>query len=124
MAHSILDGDVFRRLVLSARSYLGARKKEVDSLNVFPVPDGDTGTNLYLTLSSAADTLSEKSGLTLSEASEMASHGALMGARGNSGVILSQILRGIARHFQGRDSVTAPDCAGVGRKRLQQRIRP
>ncbi|MGI6666347.1 MAG: DAK2 domain-containing protein [Bacillota bacterium] len=113
MAHSILDGDVFRRLVLSARSYLGARKKEVDSLNVFPVPDGDTGTNLYLTLSSAADTLSEKSGLTLSEASEMASHGALMGARGNSGVILSQILRGIARHFQGRDSVTAPELCGA-----------
>jgi DAK2 domain fusion protein YloV len=109
MAHSVLDGDVFRSLVLSARSYLGARKKEVDSLNVFPVPDGDTGTNMYLTLSSAADAISQRGNLTLSEASEMASHGALMGARGNSGVILSQILRGIAKCFSGKDSVSAPE---------------
>ncbi len=109
MAHSVLDGDVFRSLVLSARSYLGARKREVDSLNVFPVPDGDTGTNMYLTLSSAADAISQREGLTLSEASEMASHGALMGARGNSGVILSQILRGIAKYFSGKDSVSAPE---------------
>ncbi|NLA60971.1 MAG: DAK2 domain-containing protein [Firmicutes bacterium] len=109
MAHSVLDGDVFRSLVLSASSYLGARKKEVDSLNVFPVPEGDTGTNMYLTLSSAAQAISDRQGLTLGEASEMASHGALMGARGNSGVILSQILRGIATCFSGRDSVSASE---------------
>jgi len=96
-------------LVLSASSYLGARKKEVDSLNVFPVPDGDTGTNMYLTLSSAAQAISDRRGLTLGEASEMASHGALMGARGNSGVILSQILRGIATCFSGRESVSASE---------------
>jgi DAK2 domain fusion protein YloV len=109
MAHSVLDGEVFRNLVLSASSYLGARKKEVDSLNVFPVPDGDTGTNMYLTLSSAAQAISDRRGITLSEASEMASHGALMGARGNSGVILSQILRGIATCFSGKESVSASE---------------
>ncbi len=109
MAHSVLDGDVFRSLILSASSYLGARKKEVDSLNVFPVPDGDTGTNMYLTLSSAAETLSKRHGLQLGEAAELVSHGALMGARGNSGVILSQILRGIATCFAGRDSVPASE---------------
>jgi DAK2 domain fusion protein YloV len=109
----VLDGEVFRDLVLSARSYLGARKKEVDSLNVFPVPDGDTGTNMYLTLSSAADAVADRSGLTLSQASEMVSHGALMGARGNSGVILSQILRGFARYFSGKDSVSSNEIASA-----------
>ena len=113
MVHMVLDGEVFRDLVLSARSYLGARKKEVDSLNVFPVPDGDTGTNMYLTLSSAADAVADRSGLTLSQASEMVSHGALMGARGNSGVILSQILRGFARYFSGKDSVSSNEIASA-----------
>lgn len=111
MAHMVLDGEVFRDIVLDARTHLAAHKKEVDSLNVFPVPDGDTGTNMYLTLSSAADAVAGRSGLTLSQASEMVSHGALMGARGNSGVILSQILRGFARYFAGKESVPAPEIA-------------
>lgn len=111
MAHLVLDGEVFRDIVLGARSYLAARKKEVDALNVFPVPDGDTGTNMYLTLSSAADAVADRRGLTLSQASEMVSHGALMGARGNSGVILSQILRGFARYFSDKESVPSSEMA-------------
>ncbi len=111
MAYRMLDGTIFRELILSSRRYLDERKKEVDALNVFPVPDGDTGTNMYLTLSSAAEYVEGKEDLPLSQAAEMASHGALMGARGNSGVILSQIFRGISGYFAGKDSVPASELA-------------
>ncbi len=111
MTCTLLDGDRFRDMLMQSRKYLSDRKKEVDALNVFPVPDGDTGTNMYLTLSSAADSLKGKSGLTLSQASEVASMGALMGARGNSGVILSQIFRGVAKGFAGKDSAGPKDLA-------------
>lgn len=108
---SLLDGDRFRELVFAAQRYLSQRKQEVDSLNVFPVPDGDTGTNMYLTLSSAAESLKGKQGLSLSQAADAASMGALMGARGNSGVILSQIFRGIAKGFAGKQTADAKDLA-------------
>lgn len=108
---SLLDGDRFREFMIVSQRYLSRRKKEVDSLNVFPVPDGDTGTNMYLTLSSAADSLKGKQGLSLGEAADTASMGALMGARGNSGVILSQIFRGIAKGFAGKQAADAKDLA-------------
>ncbi|HHY16775.1 MAG TPA: DAK2 domain-containing protein [Firmicutes bacterium] len=111
MTRTSLTGDQFRDIIFQSQKHLSERKKEVDALNVFPVPDGDTGTNMYLTLSSAADSLRGKSGLTLSEASEIASLGALMGARGNSGVILSQIFRGIARSFAGKECANPKDLA-------------
>lgn len=103
IAESRIDGDRFIDIITYAKDYLYYRKEEVDALNVFPVPDGDTGTNMYLTLSSAVESLNGMSGISISEASEIASRGALMGARGNSGVILSQILRGIAKGFAGKE---------------------
>ncbi len=108
---SLLDGNMFRDLVIMSQSYLKQHKKEVDSLNVFPVPDGDTGTNMFLTLSSAADSLRNEKELLLHEAANVASTGALMGARGNSGVILSQIFRGIAKGFSGKKSAGPKDLA-------------
>lgn len=113
MTERVLDGILFRNMIVAAKGYLASRKKEVDSLNVFPVPDGDTGTNMYLTLSSAADRVANSEGSSLSEAAEQASHGALMGARGNSGVILSQIFRGISRYFAGKESVGALDISNA-----------
>ncbi len=113
MAQEVLDGSIFRDIVIGSEKYLSERKKEVDSLNVFPVPDGDTGTNMSLTLSSAAEYLAGKEKLPLCQAAEMASHGALMGARGNSGVILSQIFRGISRYFTGKDTVPAKEFVGA-----------
>lgn len=113
MAYRVLDGSTFRDIILSSQKYLNARKKEVDLLNVFPVPDGDTGTNMSLTLSSAAEYLAGKEDLPLHQAAEMASHGALMGARGNSGVILSQIFRGISKHFSGKDTAPAKEFASA-----------
>ncbi len=107
MTKPVLDGVLFQKMIVSAKGYLAERKKEVDALNVFPVPDGDTGTNMFLTLSSAADRVQALDNPSLSDAAEQASHGALMGARGNSGVILSQILRGIARYLAGKHSVSS-----------------
>jgi len=111
MTCTVLDGVLFRDLIFSAQRYLGQHKKEIDALNVFPVPDGDTGTNMYLTISSAAEKLGQVEKPTLSEAAEMASMGALMGARGNSGVILSQIFRGIAKSFAGKETADAQGLA-------------
>jgi DAK2 domain fusion protein YloV len=111
MPTMFLDGDGFRDLVVGARDYLREYKEEVDSLNVFPVPDGDTGTNMFLTLSSAADAVYDKESLSLPQVANLASQGALMGARGNSGVILSQIFRGLARYLSNVEKATPQDMA-------------
>lgn len=78
-----------------AEKILESKKEEVNSLNVFPVPDGDTGTNMLLTIKSALENIKKKEHLTVSSVFKAASDGSLMGARGNSGVILSQLLRGL-----------------------------
>ena len=85
----------FRKMVLVGAKMLENNRAKVDSLNVFPVPDGDTGTNMSLTLQSAVNELSSVAGNSFPEVCDRVSKGALRGARGNSGVILSQILRGI-----------------------------
>jgi fatty acid kinase len=95
----------------SALAYLQANQDEVNDLNVFPVPDGDTGSNMYLTLRSAVEDAArvEDRG-SIAAVMAAAAHGSLMGARGNSGVILSQILRGFSQGLQGRTRV---DAAGI-----------
>src|SRR3982074_658046 len=88
------DGRLFKEALLGSLAWLTVNRDEVDSLNVFPVPDGDTGTNMLLTLQSAVEDIRDVDDADLSRTARRAAHGALMGARGNSGVILSQILRG------------------------------
>jgi len=83
---------------------LELQKHDVDALNVFPVPDGDTGTNMFLTIQSAARDSEKVTSQAISDVAAAASMGSLMGARGNSGVILSQLLRGIAKGFEGLPS--------------------
>ena len=83
----------------------------VNSLNVFPVPDGDTGTNMSFTMRAALDEIGQRTFDTVSELTRVVSHGALMGARGNSGVILSQILRGMARGLDEKTQMTPLDLA-------------
>ena len=101
-----------RRVVATYRDALRAHQEELNRLNVYPVPDGDTGTNMALTLESV---VGELDGADAESASGMRSvcaaisHGSLMGARGNSGVILSQILRGLADTFAPLDSVEGTD---------------
>lgn len=89
-------------MMTSGAKALEQKKHEVDALNVFPVPDGDTGTNMFLTIQAAAKDAEKAAGEgIIGDVAAAASMGALMGARGNSGVILSQLLRGIARGFEG-----------------------
>jgi len=90
------DGRLFKEALLGSLAWLTVNRDEVDALNVFPVPDGDTGTNMLLTLQSAIDDIRDVDDADLSRTAKRASHGALMGARGNSGVILSQIFRGFS----------------------------
>ncbi len=86
---------LFRKMVLAGAKALDNNRAKVDALNVFPVPDGDTGTNMSLTMQSAVKELSTSASVNFAEVCDLVSKGALKGARGNSGVILSQIFRGI-----------------------------
>jgi len=108
--HDTIDAAVVRLWAAAALSGLGEHRAEIDALNVFPVPDGDTGTNLFLTVESAAQYVEELYGdaaePTLAQSVTAFAQGALLGARGNSGVITSQLLRGIA------DVLTAESATG------------
>ena len=108
-----MDGPLFKRALLGSLSWLGANHEEVNRLNVFPVPDGDTGTNMLLTLQSAVEDIKESNAAEVSKIAKLASHGSLMGARGNSGVILSQIFRGFARAVEGKGSLTPAELAAA-----------
>jgi DAK2 domain fusion protein YloV len=92
-------------------AWLGARKEEVNTLNVFPVPDGDTGTNMFLTINSAVKNIKIDENQNIAQVMQDFSMGALMGARGNSGVILSQMFRGFGQSISGKESATAADMA-------------
>ena len=102
---TLSPGDV-RRVVETYRDVLRSHQEVVNRLNVYPVPDGDTGTNMALTLESVAEELGTLDpAATMDEVCHAISHGSLMGARGNSGVILSQLLRGMADCFKAEDPV-------------------
>ncbi len=92
-----IDGQALKRLVFAGLTWLRTNQQLVNSLNVFPVPDGDTGTNMVLTMQAAYDEISETPERNFGKVAHAIAHGALMGARGNSGVILSQLWRGFAR---------------------------
>src|SRR2546421_5392242 len=101
-----LEAEDLRRIVTGYRDALRAHQESVNRLNVYPVPDGDTGTNMALTLESVVAAL-EEADADMAATCKAISHGSLMGARGNSGVILSQILRGLSdviREGDGGDS--------------------
>lgn len=102
-----LNGEQFLELVISGAKNLRLNMEEVDSLNVFPVPDGDTGTNMSRTIESGVSATISKKEKNLGLLGKDLSKGMLMGARGNSGVILSQIFRGICRGFDGKAEVNA-----------------
>ena len=91
----------------------GRERRAVNALNVFPVPDGDTGTNMLLTMQSALEEVARVTGDDVSVVAHAAAHGSLMGARGNSGVILSQLLRGIARASDGKESLDSAELAAA-----------
>ena len=106
MLQETIDGLLFKEMVLAGASLLERNREAIDALNVFPVPDGDTGTNMSLTMKSMVKELSALDDASAAKIAEAASKGALKGARGNSGVILSQIFRGFARGLDGAAVIT------------------
>lgn len=99
-----VDGSAFRQMVIQAAYAIEARKKELNDLNVFPVPDGDTGINMSATINAAARELEKEEGGTLGEVAETAAMCMLRGARGNSGVITSLLFRGFSKRVKGLES--------------------
>ena len=92
-----IDGQVFKTLIEASLIWLRTNQQVVNVLNVFPVPDGDTGTNMVLTMQAAYDQIANSSERNIGKLTDMVADGALNGARGNSGVILSQLWRGFSR---------------------------
>ncbi len=106
-----VDGQVLKDLTEAALTWLRTNQQTVNALNVFPVPDGDTGTNMVLTMQAAYNEISNSSEKNAGKMAHAIAHGALMGARGNSGVILSQLLRGFARALDSQDFIDAASFA-------------
>jgi uncharacterized protein len=106
-----VTGPLLRDMLISAAHAIEARRQEINELNVFPVPDGDTGTNMSMTMNAAVRELSRLDKCTVSEVSDTAASSLLRGARGNSGVILSLLFRGISRSLSGKGEATGSDFA-------------
>ena len=109
MQHLKIDGELFKQLVINGAANLSVNYKSVDALNVFPVPDGDTGTNMRMTIEAGANEIKKLEEPSIYNVAKKLSRGMLMGARGNSGVILSQFFRGIYKGLAGYDEVTAKE---------------
>ncbi|MCH8026267.1 MAG: DAK2 domain-containing protein [Chloroflexi bacterium] len=108
-----LDGPLLRSLFTDASTLLHRHADALNAINVFPVPDGDTGANMHLTLRAAIEALESEPDSGLAASAQALAHGSLMGARGNSGVILSQILRGLAAGLAGHRDAGGPTLAAA-----------
>jgi len=113
MKYDRINGHDFYNMVVNASNRLLEESDFVNALNVFPVPDGDTGTNMSMTFKAAVKEIENLNSESIGETSKKLAKGALMGARGNSGVILSQILRGISKGLEGKTSVDSVEFANA-----------
>ncbi|MCM1468663.1 MAG: DAK2 domain-containing protein, partial [Alistipes sp.] len=113
MAVTTIDAKTLQKMFLAGAKNLENNKEWINELNVFPVPDGDTGTNMTLTILSAAKEVSAIEEPTMAELAKAISGGSLRGARGNSGVILSQLFRGFTREISNYDVINAPILAAA-----------
>ena len=113
MENMTIGGTMLKEMFLTGAALLEKNRAYIDSLNVFPVPDGDTGTNMSMTMQSAVKEIQNCKGTNVSDIAAAASLGALKGARGNSGVILSQILRGFARALSGKEEMAPENFAAA-----------
>lgn len=111
MAIKVLDGNHFANMVIQGANHLAANAKMVDALNVFPVPDGDTGTNMNLSITSGAKEVRNNLQDHIGNVGKALSKGLLMGARGNSGVILSQLFRGFAKAIENNATINSQELA-------------
>lgn len=108
MSRRSMNGLEWAAMIEAGADHLAANEQRINALNVFPVPDGDTGTNMNLTMSAGRAELAQRPSEEIGRAAEVLSKGLLMGARGNSGVILSQLFRGFARAVAGERELTVP----------------
>ena len=113
MADQVLDGQKFSKLISGGAANLRANAEIVNELNVFPIPDGDTGENMSLTICGGLRNLEGKEVSAVGKAANLLADGMLMSARGNSGVILSQLFAGIAKSFAGKETATVNDLAAA-----------
>lgn len=111
MAITSLDGRRFAEMIIQGANHLSVNAQMVDALNVFPVPDGDTGTNMNLSMSSGAKEVQQNIQPHIGYVGKALAKGLLMGARGNSGVILSQLFRGFSKAIEDKDSITSKEFA-------------
>lgn len=111
MERCIVTGEQVKRLFLGGLEAIETLQQEIDRLNVFPVPDGDTGRNMYLTMAAAVKELEKSNTSNIRDVGEAVARGSLMGARGNSGVILSQLIRGFTDGLKGKEHITVQDFA-------------
>ena len=109
MSVTVIDAEMFRHAFLCGAYNLSNNKEYINELNVFPVPDGDTGTNMTLTIMSAASEIEAIESPTIDNLAKAVSGGSLRGARGNSGVIMSQLFRGFCRDIKGKDRLDTTD---------------
>ena len=114
-----IDGNLLKKMIIAGSNALNKRRNEIDAMNVFPVPDGDTGVNMSMTVLAAAREASKLNTPNIYDVAKAASGGALRGARGNSGVIMSQLFRGFAKGLEGIDIATAFDLANASRKAME-----
>jgi DAK2 domain fusion protein YloV len=108
---SVFDGQDLKKALLAGAAWLEEHRDAINALNVFPVPDGDTGSNMLATMQAAIRGIAESDETSAGIIAAKLAHGALMGARGNSGVILSQTLRGLAQGLENKQTFAAPDLA-------------
>ena len=108
---SVFDGQDLKKALIAGAAWLEEHREAINALNVFPVPDGDTGSNMSATMQAAIRGIAESNETSASVIAAKLAHGALMGARGNSGVILSQTLRGVAQGLENKKTFAAPDLA-------------
>ena len=101
----MISGKILRDAIISGANNINNQRSRVDELNVFPVPDGDTGTNMGMTIENGAKEVADRSASTVGEAANIFAKGLLMGARGNSGVITSQLFRGFSQSVKDKDEL-------------------
>lgn len=107
----MINGNIFRDMIISGANNIENQKESINKLNVFPVPDGDTGTNMSLTINAAAKDIALENGLTVGEMADKVAFALLRGARGNSGVILSLLFRGISKGLKDKVEADGADLA-------------
>ncbi len=108
-----ITGALFKQMILHGAAAITAQKQAINDLNVFPVPDGDTGTNMSMTIGTAVTELRKTEPATLTQAADLTASALLRGARGNSGVILSLLFRGLSKGLKGKETATAGDFAAA-----------